>query len=484
MAAQLPLRFRGSGARQGRGLLAFQPDMTAFRVPPLVTSPGTVTLPTWPTTYTGPTYYVSASGGATSLTGNSRSSPATAQTALDNAASLSTIVFLGAGPYSAINVNRTTSTHLKLIADVPCFTDLQNLRPTAMMTAAQMDALADSVVVGANLSTSCRLRQLLVRSGGNIWVEGFRVEYPDIWSVSDAANGSAGTVARFWLEKVRMWQGDGLNLRIGLQTASSPNALNVVHKFWCISENEIGDPKPGGGTWDSTAGAGDGDTTTAICDYGVQAYQGTGSIQVLESFFQMRANHMISWKRGVGENTPAVRNRIEGNLFASWNRSDYGRNSTCLELGQEADDDGNDYTSRATDVLNNTFVDPNCRVLYLKNQAEVVFDGNRVILCNNFMFTGIDSGTAPSEVNGPTVTGDWTISNNIIMDSGPGTAQLYSGGNALTVTFTANDTVNLIPITTHATVLNPSRFPNASFPRPTVVRTGGNASGFAAETNA
>ena len=57
--------------------------------------------------------------------------------ALANAPSLSTIVFLGAGPYPAITFNRP-GVHLKLISGVPAFTDLVNLRPTTL-TAAQLE---------------------------------------------------------------------------------------------------------------------------------------------------------------------------------------------------------------------------------------------------------------------------------------------------------------------------------------------------------
>ena len=432
-----------------------------------------VQLPDWPVSYTGATYYVSAAAPAGNALSLSRSNPGAAQHALNNAPSLSTIVFLGAGPYAALSMSRTTTTHLKLKSDVPAFTDLVNLRPTTL-TAAQLNTLESSVVLGKDLSNSARLGDLTLKSGGYIWLEGFRSEFPAVWTMSSSnGGGTASSCAGTWWTRCRMWQGDGCNLRLGPQASDSVNRLNVVHKFWCVSDNEVGDPKTGGGTWVSAAGAGS--TGTAITDYGIQAHQDTGAVHILECFIQMRANHMISFKRGVGENTSGG-NRIQGCLFASWNRT-FTRKNTGCEMGQEYDQGTRDYTTHGVNILDNTFVDPNMLVLYLKNVKAVNFWRNRVILMQSLLQSSLDGGSNDGTSVGPVHPGPFDISDNVILDTSP-TCNLFSVGVATTITFARNTTMSPIALKTFASFLAPTHMAQTNPPRIAVVRTGGNASGF------
>lgn len=480
--ALLPRRFRGSKAGQGSSSLILPPNLFAFGDGPVTGGGSSVTLPTWPTTYTGPTYYVSASSTVTTFSGNSRSSPCQATYALDNAASLSTIIFLGgstayaASGTSTLKLNRATNIHLKLVSDVPAFTDLVGLRPTAL-TLAQMDALETSCIVGRDLTNSARFRNFNIISGGNIWVEGFRMQNPDNWTVSATLGGSTSTsTARVWFYLCHLNQGNSKNLQIGPFANNNINKLNVAHKCWFKSTNELGDsgfPVDGG-----IGGAG-----TAVTDYGMTMHQNSGATMALECGFQMRANHMFSTKRGVGLNTQTINNRVEGCLFASWNRT-YTRTSTMLELGQECDEGSTDYTSWATDVFNNTFCDPNGRVLYVKNANNVTFTGNRVIRMADFLFATLDSGYTDRSTaqTGPVLGGPVYIGNNILMESAP-TCTLYSMGNACEYTFENNSTANLVPITTHAAFRDPARV-SGTATRPVVTRVGGNACGFAAASAA
>jgi hypothetical protein len=442
----------------------------------------TIGLPTWPVKYTGNTYYVTASGGGTSIS-TDPANPGTAQDALDHCNSLSTIVFLGAGPYGSLTLNRSTTVHLKLKSNVAVLQGLQNLSPKTL-TVGDLAGLADTVVIGKQLNTSARLNGLTIQQGGNIWIEGFRTEFPTRMTVGGATTSNR-VVAGVWFEKCRWWQGDGVNVQVGPMTNNNTvNQLNVFHNCWSESVNEIGDPKAGGGTWTSDAGAGS--TGTAICDYGINCYQGIGAVIVIECFFQMRANHMISFKRGVGEVTGGG-NRIEGNLFTSWNRTDYHAKNTHMELGQEYDQPNQDYTSLPVSVKNNTHCDNNGLIWYLKNQDSAVIDGNRIILCSTVLMTSLDGGVTTNDgvSNGPIHPGPFTVSNNVILDKG-GTVHLYSVGVATSMTFDNNDTPSLIPVVTHATVLQPENFANgqSSFPRMTVNLTGGNASGFGPVSNA
>src|SRR4051794_22994272 len=152
-----------------------------------------VQLPSWPVSYTGATYFVSAAGPAGNALSQSRTNPGAAQHALNNAPSLSTIVFLGAGPYPTLALNRSTTTHLKLISDAPAFIDLVNLRP-ASLTAAQLNTLEDSVVIGKNLTQSARLGNLTLQQGGYLWIEGFRSEFPATWTMSATNGGSTASM--------------------------------------------------------------------------------------------------------------------------------------------------------------------------------------------------------------------------------------------------------------------------------------------------
>lgn len=482
--ALLPRRFRGSKAGQGLGSLLLPPTLFAFGDGPATGGGGTtVTLPTWPTTYTGPTYYVSATSTVASFTGNSRSSPCSATYAIANAASLSTIIFLGGSTAyvdsgtSTLKVNRATSVHLKLISDVPAFTDLVSLSPTSL-TLAQMDALETTCVVGRDLTNSARIRNFNIQSGGNIWIEGFRHQYPDNWTVSANLGGSTTTsTARVWFTKCHLNQGNQKNLQIGPYNNNNVNKLNVIHKCWIKSTNELGDPGFPAGT-SSTDQAGQ-----AVCDYGITSHQNSGAVMVLECFFQMRANHMMSHKRGVGLNTQTINNRVEGCLFASWNRS-YTLTSTILELGQECDEGSTDYTTWATDCVNNTFCDPNGRVLYIKNANNVTFTGNRVIRMGTFLFGTLDSGYTDRATaqTGPVLGGPMYIGNNILMESAP-VCDLYSIGNACEYTFENNSVAALLTMRTHAAFRDPARV-SGTATRPTVTRVGGNASGVGTVTAA
>ena len=215
----------------------------------------------------------------------------------------------------------------------------------------------------------------------------------------------------------------------------------------------------------------------AITDYGIQAHQDTGAVHVLECFIQMRANHMISFKRGVGENTSGG-NRIQGCLIASWNRT-FTRKNTGCEMGQEYDQGTRDDTSHGVDILDNTFVDPNMLVLYLKNAKAVNFWRNRVILMQSLLQSSLDGGSNDGTSVGPVHPGPFDISDNVILDTSP-TCNLFSVGVATTITFARNTITSPIALKTFASFLAPTHMAQTNPPRITVVRTGGNASGFAA----
>ena len=455
------------------GLMSSSSIVRARVGPPVVTTPAG--LPTWPVSYTGGAYYVQAGATRTGLSGNNRQSPNSPQWMLDNAPSLSTIIFLGAGPYPNLTVNRLTNVHLKLIADVPAFSDLINLRPQTL-TVAQLNTLEDIVVKDKNLTTSCRLQQLLLQAGGYIWVEGFRSKGDRLNVTSGSASGRSNVVGS-WFEKIHIDQAPSTNMLI-IGPANGANKINVVHKFWCKSFNELGDPGfPAGGT--------NNDAGTAVTDYGIRMDVDCGAMQILECFFQMRSNHMIAFKRGNGANDAAMKNRIEGCLFASWNRA-YSRTNTAIELGQECDDDSNgDTTIQDTDILNNTFADPNMVVLMPKNITRFLFNRNRIILHNRFMIAGITNGyTGRGKVIGPLHPGSGEISDNIIMESSP-SITLYSVGTAARYTFARNTTQNLIGITTNDSWWLPQRMASGvSSPRIDVVLTNGGTSGFGPVTNA
>ena len=427
-------------------------------------------LPAWPVSYTGATYYVSVAAPAGNALSQSLSNPGAAQYALNNAPSLSKIVFLGAGPYPNLTVNRPTNVHLKLIADVPAFSDLINLRPQTL-TVGQLNTLEDIVVKDKNLTNGCQLRQLLLQAGGYLWVEGFWAK-GERFNVSQGSASGRSNVVGSWWEKIHIDQADATNM-LFIGPSNGANKLNVVHKFWCKSYNELGDPGyPGGGGLDPVG--------TAVTDYGIRSDVDCGAMQILECFFQMRSNHMISFKRGNGANDAAMKNRIEGCLFASWNRT-YAKTNTGIEVGQECDDDSNgDTTIQDTDILNNTFADPNMVVLMPKNVTRFIFDGNQIILHNKLMIAGITNGySGAGKAIGPLHPISGMIRNNTILESSP-TITLYSVGTAATYTFENNTTQNLIGITTNDSWWLPQRMASGvPSPRIVVVRTIGNASGFA-----
>lgn len=449
-------------------------SVITVRVAPATATDGqSVQLPVWPVSYTGTTYYVSTAAPAGNALSASRSNPGAAQHALNNAPSLSKIVFLGAGPYPNLTVNRPTNVHLKLIADVPAFSDLINLRPQTL-TVDQLNTLEDIVVKDKNLTTSCRLRQLLLQAGGYIWVEGFRSDGDRFNVASGSASGRSNIVGS-WFEKIHINQCPSTNMLI-IGPANGANKLNVVHKFWCKSYNELGDPGyPGGGGLDPVG--------TAVTDYGIRSDVDCGAMQILECFFQMRSNHMISFKKGNGANDAAMKNRVEGCLFASWNR-DYSLTQTCIEMGQECDTDATgDTTVQDTDILNNTFADPKCHPILAKNVTRFVFDGNRIILHNRLMISGITaSANGTGKVIGPLHPISGRISNNVIMESS-GKITLYSVGMAATYTFENNTTQNLINID----VVNRwwmSQRMASGVPSPRIVVVKGSASGIGTVTNA